>query len=226
MKLSLLPILTAALSLPALAHADPADPASPTPVADRGTSETSSASNLPTNDGFLLHMSAGPATMGAGFQPENSPELGVGGGGSLLNIMVGAHIVPNLALHADFLAAGVDDARARVDDDTAEFDSAGVGVAAAGVGVTYFVMPYNLSLTSSILYAKLGAGIRDGYSYETDHAMLGKFSIAKEWPVAESWALGFGGTAFAGYGTGTDSSSEASEAGFGGLSADFFATYD
>jgi hypothetical protein len=179
------------------------------------------------HEGFVLRMSGGIAVMGLGVEPEQSAEVGVGATGHTVNVMIGGYVTRNLALHADFIGVESGYARADVEGDgessvVAEEFTMGAG----GIGMTYFVMPYNLGLTGSLMLARVSAETRFGQSYTTDYALIGKFGVTKEWAVSQDWALGVGATALLGYGQGDDATGEDFQAGVAGLSLNFVASYD
>src|SRR5690606_29127238 len=137
-------VAVGAFVLPAIAQAQNVVNEEPMPTADRGV--TTDESKAGDHEGFMLRMSTGFSGIGIGIMPEDSPDVGAGAGGGTLNLQIGTSIVPNLVLHADLMALGGSDVRAEVDDGSDDFDGEGFGMGAAGLGVTYFIMPYNLSL--------------------------------------------------------------------------------
>lgn len=222
--------LTALISLsPTLAYAEP--PA--VPAADRQTEIQDQApdTNAEPDDhnGFMLRMSGGVAALGVGVEPEEGTDFGIGGVGSALNLQLGAAVIPNLAVYADFIAVGAEEAEVGEDDVDGEegeqYDAEGFGVVGAGVGATYYVMPYDLSLGASILVAKFGAETHEDQTYESDFAVMGKIDVTKEWPVSSTWNLGVGGSAYFGRGWGEDNEDREFDAGIGGLSINMVASY-
>lgn len=191
---------------------------------DRGASSTA-ARDRATHDAFLLRVSAGFGAVGAGIETQAGPERGVGGAGPTLNLLVGAAVSPNWALHADFQAMGADYARVGVDGEKGTKHVSGLGLLAGGVGATYFIRPYDVSLSASVLYAALGFDAPDGYSYSSDRVALGKIDITKEWAVSDTWGMGLGLSAFAGYARGVDSEHFKSDTNIAGVSLNAVATY-
>ncbi len=217
-------VAISALVAPAVARAQSAENDERAATADRGV--TASESNSRRHEGFMLRMSSGFSGVGIGILPEHTADVGAVAGGGTLDFMVGTSIIPNLVLHADLMAVGASDVRAEVDDGSDEFDAEGFGMGAAGMGMTYFIMPYNLSLTGSLLYGGFELETQPGQKYTTDYLVLGKVGVGKEWSVSESWSLGIATNFFAGSGKGHDSSNEDFDTGFMGASLNFSATYD
>jgi hypothetical protein len=217
-------VAVGALMLPAIAQAQNVVNEEPMPTADQGVTTTESKSG--DHEGFMLRMSSGFSAIGVGVIPEDSPDVGAVAGGGTLNLKIGTSIVPNLVLHADLMALGASDVRAEVDDGSDDFDGEGFGMGAAGLGVTYFIMPYNLSLTGSLMYGAFELETEQDQVYTTDYLLLGNMGIGKEWAVSQNWGLGVLANLFAGSGKGEDSNDEDFETGFMGASVSFTATYN
>lgn len=217
-------VAVSALMVPAVAQAQGVVSREPTSTADQGVQAADSESGA--HEGFMLRMSTGFSGVGVGIAPERSAELGAAAGGGALNLMIGTSIVPNLVLHADLMAVGGSDVRAEVDDGSDDFEGEDFGMGAAGLGVTYFIMPYNLSLTGSLMMGAFELETRPDQTYTTDYLVLGKIGIGKEWAVSQNWGLGVATNLFAGSGEGEDSNNEDFETGFMGASVNFTATYN
>lgn len=191
---------------------------------DGGTA-SGAADGIATHEGFMLRVSAGFGAVGAGIETQAGPERGVGGAGPTLNVLVGTAVSPSWALHADLQAMGADYARVGIDGHRGTQHVSGLGLLAGGVGATYFMRPYDLSLSASVLYAALGFDAPDGYSYSSDKVVLGKLDITKEWAVSDAWGMGLGLSLFAGYARGVDSEQIESDTNIGGVSLNAVATY-
>ncbi len=227
MKRSPLLITTLLCLVPAAAYAESpvgntAD-VSGSATPDERTPTTTTKSRK-AHEGLMLRLSGGAAAFGAGIKSDTKSDFGVGGVGPNLSIAVGTSILPNLALHLDAEAIGAAESRAGEDDEES-FESDGVGMAAAGLGATYFIMPYDIGLSASFLFAKFGAETRRDETYESDAAFLGKFSVSKEWGLADHWGMGVNVSAFAGGGWGKDYDEEEIQMALGGASVNFVATY-
>ena len=224
-------ILLAALilSLSAVAHAEAplsAAEGSPGGLAATDHVEWSSAERgRAAHQGLMLRMGAGFGVFGAGIQTQDAVERGVGGAGPALNLLVGATIAPNLALHADVMLMGADYARSGVEGERHTKRASGLGLLAGGFGATYFFRRYDISLTASALYASMSFDSADGYSYSSDAAVLGKFDVTKEWALSDVWGMGLGASVFAGYARGVDSEQRESDSALGGVSLNAVATY-
>ncbi len=229
MKTAIFAIFAAATSLPSLAFAQ-----GPAPQTLHESSMTSAgmdpgkSSDGPvlTHEGFMLRMSGGVALLGAGIEPEQKLELGAGGGGQAFSLSVGGYVIPNLALSLDILGASSDHAVTATDEEGSRQDADHFTVGAAGMGITYYIMPYNLAFSGSLMLGQMSLRAESGPTYRTDYAVFGKFGIAKQWPVSDYWGLGLGASALVGYGQGESSNDEDFDTGIGGLSIDFVATYD
>jgi hypothetical protein len=237
MKTATIPTLIAIVSFSSLAVAQeaalapqvsPVQPSSSDVGVDNQASSSSSDGSVLTHEGFMLRMSGGLAMLGAGIEPEQNVEVGAGGIGQTLSLSLGGYIVPNLALHADLLGASAEHGVTNVgaEDDGSTVHTERFAMGGVGLGLTYYVMPYNLSLTGSLLLAQMSIQPEEGPSFETDYVVLGKLGIAKQWAVSEYWGLGLGASALFGAGQGDDSEGEDFDTGVGGFSVDLVATYD
>jgi len=216
--------LTSFHSFASAQHASTAPPVTPTSRDDRGGAAEGDHAVL-THEGFMLRMTVGLALLGAGVDPRESVGIGAGGVGQALSLSVGGYLVRNLALHADLIGASSENARTATDEPGPSTDADHFMIGGVGMGLTYY-LPYDLSLTSSLMIGDMSVKAEGGATYGTDYAIFGKLGVAKQWAVSESWGLGFGATALAGTGEGESSAGEDFDTGFAALSIDFAATYD
>lgn len=236
MKTAIIPAAIALVSLPSLAFARDNDAPAPvaattSPSSDPRVDDANRSAHergaVLTHEGFMLRMTAGAALLGAGVEPDQSIEFGAGGVGESFSLQLGGYIVPNLALHADLLGASSEHTVVAYENDDEDVSTdQRLSLGTVGLGVTYFIMPYNLSLTGSLMFGEMHINPERSPSYRTDYAVLGKFGVAKEWAVSDYWGLGVGGSALFGYGRGENADGEDFDAGIGGFTIDFVASYD
>ena len=231
MKTSIIPVLVALVSLPSLVLAQAPSAttgtwaASPTPV-DDGGSESSEGESVLTHEGFMLRLSGGLALLGAGIEPSRGVEFGAGGVGQAFSLSIGGYVARNFALHGDVYAASSGYTVTETDEEGSVAHADHFTLGAVGMGITYFVMPYNWSVTGSLMLGDMSLRPENGVTYDTDYAVFGKFGVAKQWPVSDYWGLGIGANVMFGYGKGEDSNEEKFDGGMGGFGVDFVATYD
>lgn len=208
-------------------------PAAVTPPAaaqpsDQGVApDETAADRSSVHEGLLLRMSVGVGALGAGVEFDDGTELGIGGVGPSLDMHIGYAVVPNLAVHANFMTMGSADMRAEeTHSDEADWEGPDAfGTAGLGVGVTYYIMPLDLGLSLSALYAGVALETEQDDRLETDAAVLGKLDVTKEWAVSETWGLGVGGSVYAGKGRGEDADGVNFDTGIGGAALNLTATY-
>ncbi|MCB9515438.1 MAG: hypothetical protein R3C71_02905 [Candidatus Krumholzibacteriia bacterium] len=142
--------------------------------------------------GFFLRLSAG----GGGAKTEADVVLGstpgtleFSGGAGNMNIAIGGIVAPNLALHGTLWGW-------TVSGPNVDWSAGGDGwvpgdltMAAVGGGATYYFMPVNLYVSSS-----LGFGRLDLEGGSTDAGFAMDFTLGKEWWVGERWGLGLAGS--------------------------------
>ena len=205
-------------------HALTTGAASPATVSDRHGDVD--AEDHGDHTGFMLRLATGPAGMATAIETADGT-IEAEATGMALEVQVGASVLPNLMLHSDLMIVGTteDDVDVRRDAGPNQ-DGDGLALGGLGVGATYFFMPYNVSVTSSVLFAvsSLDTGAEDELS--SDYGVMGKFSVTKEWMLSHDWGMGVGGSFFGGYSRGEDASNEDFDAAYAGASINLVATYN
>lgn len=226
MQRNLLAIFAIVASLPSLAYAQETNTQALTLAAapaDQGPEASVEQDQPRTHEGFMLSGRAGLALLGTGLDHGRGASTGAGGVGNAFSLSVGGYLIPNLALHADLFRAASSYMVVETDDsDIPRTHGNNFELNAAGMGMTYFVMPYNLSLSGSLMVGRMNLDRPTGSGREAHYCVLGKFGIAKQWAMADALDLGIGATLLAGAGY----EDEAFEVGIGGFSIDAIATYD
>lgn len=176
-------------------------------------------------DGLMLRLAVGPAAIGTGIEVDGDEVLCAGGGGGALNAQIGAALVRNLFLHGELLvvgtAHGVDQ-----NDDGSEFRADGLALGGAGAGLTYFFMPYNVSVGGTVMFAVSGVKTESGEEFDTDAGVLLKLQVDKQWQVTRWFGFGVGGAFFGGFGRGKTESGDVLNAGYAGVTLQLVGTYN
>jgi hypothetical protein len=147
------------------------------------------------HDGFFLRMSLGP---GAGrtryeesFDGVRVSEVDASGLSGLLDIGVGGRLVGNLILHGDLIFSRFYSATRMVDDVKDATVSVSASATLVGAGVSYYFMPLNMYLTST-----LGLGWlferREGDELRSGTGFSLAVAAGKEWWVGRSGTWGVG----------------------------------
>lgn len=142
-------------------------------------------------DGFFLRLSGG---FGAASTELNNPALpiDVTGGAADVNFAIGGIVTPNLALHATLFGWSMPDPEVKVGELAGTLPG-DVYRTAIGAGFTYYIMPVNMYVSSSIGVASLTVETSFG-SGSTDAGPAFDFTLGKEWWVGGSWGLGLAGS--------------------------------
>ena len=108
---------------------------------------------------------------------------------------IGYAVVENLIINLDIFANTVTDPTVEIDGrDVGEVD-AEVTITNIGVGATYYIMPTNVYLASSIALAE--GSVKSGrVAIETDTGYGINVAIGKEWWVSDNWGIGVAGQLF------------------------------
>jgi hypothetical protein len=141
-------------------------------------------------DGLFLRLSVGAGEANTKIDL-GANELEVSGTVSEMNLAIGAIVTPNLALHGTLYGWMADEPDVEYGSTSGETMS-DVDMIAFGAGATYYMMPLNLYVSSSLGVGTLdiitpwGAGATDpGFAVDV--------TIGKEWWVGGSWGLGVAG---------------------------------
>lgn len=145
-----------------------------------------------THDGFFLRMSAGLGGSNILAEPDSGGDQEITGSMGTFELSVGGALTENLILHGTVNTMGMSDANFSGQGDAFEGEYDEVGIGFVGVGVTYYIMPANVYVSSSI-----GAnGIYlNGNDEDSDREMDSNgagliVQVGKEWWVSDNWGLG------------------------------------
>ena len=146
------------------------------------------------HDGFYLRLTTGVGSTTSVEETELG-ELSFSGLSGNTTLGIGYAVVENLIINLDIFASTVTDPTVEIDGrDVGEVD-AEVTITNIGVGATYYIMPTNVYLASSIALAE-GAVKSGRVAIETDTGYGINVAIGKEWWVSDNWGIGVAGQLF------------------------------
>lgn len=137
--------------------------------------------------GFFLRLSAGGGAASTRIDDEDE-ERKLSGPAGDLNIAIGGMVAPNLALHGTLFGWAVSDPDVELNNVEGTFNG-DLSMGAAGIGITYYIMPANLYLSSSIGLGSLSFDAGN-VSVESDRGVALDLTLGKEWWVGRNWGLG------------------------------------
>ena len=104
------------------------------------------------HDGFFLRMATAPAVLGSQITYANGDVQDIEGNGLQAELSIGGAIAENLILHADFLVSAAFKPTGEFNGASFDYDDNELlGFSAFGVGLTYYIMPYDLYVSGSII---------------------------------------------------------------------------
>jgi len=146
------------------------------------------------DEGFFLRMSAGGGSANSKLEV-GGEFIEFTGTCTDINFAIGGIVSPNLALHGTLFGWVISDPDLEIR--TAVLNGSGptssdLTLGAVGVGMTYWFMPANLYLSSSIGSAglTLEAG---GQELNWDRGLALDVTLGKEWWVGDAWGIGVAG---------------------------------
>lgn len=149
------------------------------------------------HDGFFLSMNIGPAfgpvlleASGTSFR-----KLEVSGTGGTLDFKIGGTIKKTLTLSFDIVTRGISGPDMEVDGQVSSAsNSLNASDGLVGLGVTYYIMPVNILLSSTVGMASFT--LKDDNSPLDARSESGfglQMKAGKEWWVGKNWGLGISG---------------------------------
>ena len=151
------------------------------------------AQNPKEHDRFFLSMSLGVSHFSLNNDITNGPynNMKISGPAATFDIKIGGAIKENFILHGDIISTSSSSADVTVDGQkigTLSGDNS-VGMIMVGAGVTYYFMPVNIFISSTI-----GAGnftiATGGNDTKTEKGFGLYLKTGKEWWVSDKWGLG------------------------------------
>ena len=135
-----------------------------------------------THDGFYLN-----ARLGHGWLWLNRDGgYPISGSGYPLALSAGFALTPHLVLFAEFYRASI------LNPTTNGYNLANLDLNGFGPGLTYYLVPRNIFLSSTLLLSKAGyLNTRFGNSTTSPRGVTGRLSLGKEWWISGEWGLGF-----------------------------------
>ena len=152
-----------------------------------GCPETSWGQDKDHEGGFFLRLSAGGGPAATEFD-DGVSTIEFSGSSGDVNLAIGGIVSPNLALHATVFGWLVEDPDLKISGLGGQVQG-DLDLSALGVGVTYYFMPINFYVSSSVGIGSLtieGGGIAG----ETGSGPVFDLSVGKEWWVSSRWGLG------------------------------------
>ncbi|MFH1842878.1 MAG: hypothetical protein ABIF77_06695 [bacterium] len=148
------------------------------------------------DEGFFLRMSAGGGSAGTKLEVGGEFVEFTGTCGDI-NFAIGGIVSPNLALHGTIYGWVVSDPDLEIR--STELSTAGptptnsdLTMGAVGIGMTYWFMPANLYLSTTIGSAGLTLEAA-GLEYNWDRGLALDVTLGKEWWVGDAWGIGVAG---------------------------------
>jgi hypothetical protein len=180
------------------------------------------------HDGFFLRMATAPAVMGTEIKYAHGDVRDIGGSGLQTELAIGGSIAENLILHADFLASAAFEPSGEFNDARFDYnDHELLGVAAVGIGLTYYIMPYGLYFSGSLMSTAVEVVDTDNGDELVESVGGGiKLMFGKEWWVSDNWGLGLAASVYGGEGDGKTINGEHVDVSTGGAALLFSATYN
>ena len=142
--------------------------------------------------GFYLSMSAGPDFAGINSEVVGNYKLNFNGTGGQFDLKIGGAIKENLILHATMTANSMTGPKITSGGSSQNTsNNLALGEAMFGVGITYYVMPSNIFLSSSLGVGNFTIIDNDKKtSISSDRGFSMQLKVGKEWWVSSKWGLG------------------------------------
>jgi hypothetical protein len=138
----------------------------------------------------LTHASGSAAAISASGTTGDAVYSGQGWSGG---IALGGVVAPNLIVHGVLLATGADNPDVKLAGTSIGQGRASADVYAFGGGATYYVEPFNLYVSGSLLAAQFELGQGDvarNLVYDSKLGLGFEAMVGKEWWVSSDWGLG------------------------------------
>jgi len=142
------------------------------------------------NGGFFLRLSTGLG--GAQAEYSDPSAIKLYGLSSDMNMAIGMVVFPNMALHATLYGWMLSEPAAEIGESSGDF-LGDVTLGSFGIGMTYYIMPANLYISSSVGFSVMSVEVLGIFNGETDTGPAIDVTLGKEWWVGGSWGLGVSG---------------------------------
>lgn len=196
---------------------------------NNGSDIVQKADNSERHDGFFLRIATAPAAIGTRIEYANGDVHDIGGNGLQTELAIGGSIAENLVLHADFLASAAFEPTGEFNGARFDYDDhEALGVAAFGIGLTYYIMPYGLYLSGSLISTSVEVVDTDNGDELIESVDGGgiKLMFGKEWWVSDNWGLGLAASVYGSEGHGKTINGEDVDVSTGAAGLLFSATYN
>lgn len=152
-------------------------------------SSPASGNGTHTHDGFFFRALFGFGPASATFDNYAGNELEFEGGATAMRLQVGYAVVDDLIIFLDNGAIAMAEPDVTYGGNDLEQGNSEIGISDFGIGVSYYIMPYNIYLSASILlfYTSFEGNYIEG---DTDYGVGYQLSIGKEWWISKNWGIG------------------------------------
>jgi hypothetical protein len=118
--------------------------------------------------------------------------LKVSGGAGSFGMAVGGAVIENLIIYGEFTGMFVSDPSVSYRGNSATASGTTMTLSAFGPGVAYYIEPFNMYLSGTMLFAKLSMSNSDSNDNfaSSDLGFGAHFNVGKEWWVSTNWGLG------------------------------------
>ena len=154
--------------------------------------EMDKAPGAETHDGFFLRMSAGLGGSNITAEPENGGDREISGAGGSFELSIGGALTENVILHGTLAGAGIGEPNFHGNGDAFQGEYDDVSLGFVGIGATYYIMPANVYISSSIGASSISLeGNDQDRDREMDDNGVGLIlQVGKEWWVSDNWGIG------------------------------------
>jgi hypothetical protein len=142
--------------------------------------------------GFYLSASFGPNFAGIKDEVVGDYNYDFNGTGAQFDLKIGGAIKENLILHATIIANSMTGPKITSNGSSQNTsNNLALGEAMFGVGITYYVMPSNIFLSSSVGLGNFTLIDNDKKTtVSSDRGFSMQLKVGKEWWVSRKWGLG------------------------------------
>jgi len=160
-----------------------------------GFSNINAQDGFHQHDGLYLSMSAGPLFGGVN-DDLGSYSMKMSGTGAEFDFKIGGAIKENLILHATITSSTLPGPTIKMSDNTSikASDNMTVGEVMLGGGLTYYLMPSNVFLSSSIGIGNFSIidNNDNTNNVSTQRGFSMQLKVGKEWWISKNWGFGVG----------------------------------
>lgn len=148
-----------------------------------------SGGGIHTHDGFYFRGLLGFGPASTTFENYSGNELKFEGGATAMRLQFGYAVIDDLIIFLDNGVIAMAEPDVTYGGSDIDQGNSEVSVSDFGIGVTYYIMPYNIYLSASLLlfYTSFEGNYIEG---DTDYGTGYQFSIGKEWWISKNWGIG------------------------------------